>query len=183
MTTYYGQQEEDKVLEQIFKKVNIKRGYFVDIGAWDGKHLSNTYRFVELGWDGLEVERDFNRFKEMQETLPVYIKKVCMEVNPDGLDHLFIENKVPKELHLLSIDIDTYDYWLWKNLTYTDPWVVVIESNSMPGYYIQPPEKNFPGKKGTSPEALRELAKSKGYIEYLFNGNCIFVRKDIYELL
>lgn len=34
------------------------KGRFLDIGAYDGKELSNTYKLAEQGWEGLMVEPD-----------------------------------------------------------------------------------------------------------------------------
>lgn len=52
---YYSQFEQDKYLnENIFK--NKSEGYFVDIGAYDGVHCSNSLFFEELGWNGICVE-------------------------------------------------------------------------------------------------------------------------------
>ena len=52
---YYSQFEQDKYLnENIFK--NRTTGYYVDIGAYDGVHCSNSYFFEEQGWAGVCVE-------------------------------------------------------------------------------------------------------------------------------
>ena len=57
---------EDGILDHLFGLLGVPadggRGYCVDIGAWDGKHLSNTYTLVhERGWGGLLVEADAAR--------------------------------------------------------------------------------------------------------------------------
>ena len=52
---YLGQQMQDKYLnENIFK--NYKNGFYIDIGAHDGKDKSNTYYFYKNGWRGINVE-------------------------------------------------------------------------------------------------------------------------------
>jgi hypothetical protein len=50
---YYSQVKQDKFLnEKVFK--NIKNGIFLDLGAFDGKTLSNTYFFEkEIGLVGV----------------------------------------------------------------------------------------------------------------------------------
>jgi len=55
-TQYYSQYQQDKwVNENIFK--NKFNGVFLDIGAHDGKTLSNTYFFEkELLWSGICIE-------------------------------------------------------------------------------------------------------------------------------
>jgi len=51
----YSQNNEEKVIVNFFYK-NPNNGKFLDIGAYDGITLSNTYRLVELGWEGTCVE-------------------------------------------------------------------------------------------------------------------------------
>jgi FkbM family methyltransferase len=49
----YSQNDEEK---WILEAVGNTPGNFLDIGAYDGKTFSNTYRLVELGWSGICVE-------------------------------------------------------------------------------------------------------------------------------
>ena len=47
-------------------------GYFVDIGAGDGKHHSNTYKLeTELNWDGLCTESDVQLAEDLQQNRQV----------------------------------------------------------------------------------------------------------------
>jgi FkbM family methyltransferase len=51
---YFSQLGEDCLLAQFF---SFKRhGFFIDVGAFDGIYLSNTYFFEQLGWTGICVE-------------------------------------------------------------------------------------------------------------------------------
>jgi FkbM family methyltransferase len=51
---YYSQQGEDILLDRFFGSKST--GFFVDIGAFDGIHLSNSYAFELRGWSGICVE-------------------------------------------------------------------------------------------------------------------------------
>jgi FkbM family methyltransferase len=51
---YFSQLGEDCLLDRFFEFKET--GYFVDVGAFDGVHLSNTYAFERRGWSGLCVE-------------------------------------------------------------------------------------------------------------------------------
>jgi FkbM family methyltransferase len=50
----YSQNNEEEII--IAELAHVGRGHFLDIGAWDGKTFSNTYRLAELGWGGCCVE-------------------------------------------------------------------------------------------------------------------------------
>lgn len=45
---------EDRVLWKLFR--GRRRGFFVEIGAYDGVSLSNTFLLEQMGWSGLLVE-------------------------------------------------------------------------------------------------------------------------------
>lgn len=51
----YSQNDEET---HIVKYFNGHTGRFLDIGAYDGKTFSNTYRLYELGWGGVLIEPD-----------------------------------------------------------------------------------------------------------------------------
>lgn len=51
---YYAQAEEDKIAAQFFSQGYI--GHYLDVGAHDGVHLSNTYHFYQRGWRGINIE-------------------------------------------------------------------------------------------------------------------------------
>ena len=45
----YSQVGQDGIIEEIFKRLNIKNGIFCEFGAWDGFHLSNARKLVDEG--------------------------------------------------------------------------------------------------------------------------------------
>lgn len=52
----YSQNDEEAVIVNLFEKLGVAQGRFLDVGAYDGKAFSNTMRLVELGWGGVCVE-------------------------------------------------------------------------------------------------------------------------------
>src|ERR1700678_3215631 len=53
LKTMYSQNSEENFILDCF---NGAKGHFLDIGANDGKTLSNSYALVERGWPGVCVE-------------------------------------------------------------------------------------------------------------------------------
>lgn len=51
----YSQNNEEAVLLELLAPEK-HGGFFLDVGAYDGKTFSNTLRLVELGWSGVCVE-------------------------------------------------------------------------------------------------------------------------------
>jgi hypothetical protein len=64
-----SQTGEDGILEKIFEVMGIALGWCVEFGAWDGKHLSNTYNLIaNHGWSGVLIEADKKKYQELQST-------------------------------------------------------------------------------------------------------------------
>lgn len=59
--TFHGQSREDEIAWKIFQ--HEPAGYFVEVGAYDGVILSNTYAFERRGWRGMcfEPHPEFHR--------------------------------------------------------------------------------------------------------------------------
>lgn len=50
----YAQYQEDLIISSFFS--NIKKGTYIDIGAYDPNELSNTKKFYQQGWRGVNVD-------------------------------------------------------------------------------------------------------------------------------
>ena len=51
---FYSQSGEDFLLYSLLGRQ--EDGFYIDIGAFDGVHLSNSFVFEKLGWSGICVE-------------------------------------------------------------------------------------------------------------------------------
>ena len=59
----YSQFQEDLIIDKLLgRKIN---GFYVDIGAADGAHYSNTYFFYRKGWRGINIEPDPDNYKQL----------------------------------------------------------------------------------------------------------------------
>jgi FkbM family methyltransferase len=54
--TFHAQNGEDRWLDDFFG--HKRMGFFVEVGAFDGINLSNSYHFEQIGWTGVLVEPD-----------------------------------------------------------------------------------------------------------------------------
>ncbi|MEH2384220.1 MAG: hypothetical protein V7K14_00175 [Nostoc sp.] len=183
----YSQNGEDGVIEEVMKRLEINSGWFCEFGAWDGKHLSNTFHLAEQGWKGVYIEGDIDRFKDLQTNSEKYKDRLHLireYVTPSGassLDNLLSITTIPKDFELLSIDIDSDDYNVWAGLEYYSPLVVIIEIiGSIPPDIekistLSSPHSSF--------KSTVSLGKEKGYQLIGMIGNLFFVRDDMVEKL
>jgi hypothetical protein len=174
---------EDGVIEEICRRLNIERGFFVEVGAWDGKHLSNTYSLLKKGWRGVYIEGDGRRYQDLLNTkneFPTQIATICAFVHYEGektLDRLLSQTSTPADFDLLSIDIDSYDWQVWESLHNYSPKIVIVEGNStlLPGVW-QVHEDGI--TRGSSFTALVKLGEHKGYKLICHTGNLFFIKKE-----
>ena len=90
----HSQYLEDVFIDCIFK--GKKEGFYVDIGANDPDIISNTKKFYDLGWTGVNVEPNTKVFNKLSVARPRDInlnlgigpqtgKMIFYELNPDTL--------------------------------------------------------------------------------------------------
>ncbi len=68
--TFYSQDKQDYNLETyVFK--GYKNGFFVDVGAYDGKSINNTLFFEEThNWTGINIEPLPDKFQLLEKNRP-----------------------------------------------------------------------------------------------------------------
>jgi tetratricopeptide (TPR) repeat protein len=188
---FYSQNGEDGVLEEIFSRLGITTGQFVEFGAWDGQHYSNTYHLLKTrNWQGFYIESDPTKYKNLLKLNKIHGGRIAttnalVEVSGiNSLDNLMDRHtNFKKDFEILSIDIDSYDYQIWESFVNYKPIIVIIEVNST----LIPPTKykhgDNPKIMGSSFSSMVELGKSKGYTLICHTGNCIFVANDLVSQL
>jgi hypothetical protein len=185
---YYSQNGEDGIIREILKRLDIKNGFCIEFGAWDGKHLSNTYYLVEIcGWKGLYIEGDPNKFADLLKNTMVLAGKIIpvnAYVGLKGeslLDCIIAKYNVQENFDLLSIDIDSYDLDIWKSVTKFRPKVVIIEIDSD----IEPTLSRIlpDGRAERSFANMLKLGHQKGYSLVCHTGNMIFVVNELVDKL
>lgn len=144
----------------------------VDLGAGDGVKSSNTYALFLGGWRGVGVEanpRKARRLARAYRYLPG-VEAVRSRVTPENVVGLLRAHGVHEGFDLLSLDIDSYDYWvLDRLLAEMRPRLVVTEINEK----IPPPIRfsvNFDPEFrlthhffGYSIASLEDLCLRRGY--------------------
>ncbi len=185
---------EDAIAKAIFEELGVEEGTFFEVGARDGLSLSTVFQpFVKKGWSGLLVECDEPYYKQLVENMSPYPKvkthqgKVTLEKG-ETVDELLTKYGFD-DLDFFSIDIDSYDYWIWAGLK-RQPKAVCIEYNGNPNFIdvarviTYDPEYIYQSSDyyGASAKALLALGEHKGYDCVGWTGaglSLIFVRKDL----
>jgi hypothetical protein len=95
----HSQWGEDGILDKLFGLMGVESGYFVEFGAWDGIHFSNTYALYRKGWSGCYIEGNSTRFLELQKNVTAdRVTNVNVFVTIDGensFDSIMARVKAP----------------------------------------------------------------------------------------
>jgi len=185
-TSQYG---ENGIITKIFQEIESENQHCVEFGAYNLKKLSNVFPlWNKRGWDALLIEGDQKRFDQLEHDYQDYgrpknvdiVKSMVKTIGENSLDNILRKNNIPKNLDLISIDVDGMDYHIWKNLVQFYPRVVIVEYNHtiLPWRTVIGSSKG--NNVGASLSAIFDLGVSKGYtLVALTRTNAIFVREDI----
>ncbi|MBI2626193.1 MAG: hypothetical protein HYW69_01195 [Candidatus Nealsonbacteria bacterium] len=196
----YSKHGGDGLLLYIFSKIGCQNRTFVEMGVEDGRECNTANLSLNFGWKGIIIDAN----KEWMESAQIFyrdklgrssgnVKAVHSFVTAENINETISKNGISGEIDMLSIDIDSNDYWVWKAINAVNPRVVVMEYNSAlglkpitvkynPNFHYQKAYKEHPLYFGASLAALAKLAKEKGYV--LAGCDChghdaFFVRKDL----
>jgi hypothetical protein len=187
-----SQNGEDGILVELFSRLQIYRGFFVEFGVQDGAQCNAAHLALDRQWAGVMIEGNPDYAPALQQRYGGTATRVVSAfVTAENIAGLFAAASVPQDFELLSIDIDGNDYWVWRALRSFSPKVVVIEYNAAhppPERWVMryDPAHAWDGTSyyGASLESLTALGDELGYglLGTDKNGvNAFFLRRDLLE--
>lgn len=181
-----SQSGEDGIIEHLFREIGCTGGYFVEFGAWDGRHLSNSAKLADEGWRGCFIEGSPERFQDLEANYAgngriARLNAFVEARGANSLDNLLDLAGAPGDFELLSIDIDGNDYHVWEGLERHLPKLVVVEFNpSIPAHVVYVQQNDPEINRGASVAAFVELAGQKGYsMVAATDWNAFFMRDEL----
>jgi hypothetical protein len=173
---FYSQNGEDGILKIIFSKIKATSRFCVEFGIHSNE--GSTIYLKKQNWNCLWMDGNGDG---------THVKKEF--ITAENINELFVKYNVPYEFDLLSIDIDSNDYWVWSAIKNYSPRVVVVEYNaSIPPSESRTisydPTAQWDGSDyfGASLLALKKVGDSKGYTLVTCDStgvNAFFVRNDL----
>ena len=187
----YSQGAEDGMIAEIFRRIGETSRRFVEFGVEDGLECNSTLLLVQ-GWAGAWIDGSPGNVARARATFkdnPVEIVNAL--VTAENADETITRLAGAGELDLLSIDIDSNDYWVWQAIRTTKPRVVIIEYNATLPPTVRKtvaynPSRGWDGSNyfGASLGALEALGRTKGYSLVGCSPagvNAFFVRDDLVQ--
>mmetsp|Transcript_38513 Transcript_38513/g.67959 ORF Transcript_38513/g.67959 Transcript_38513/m.67959 type:complete len:434 (+) Transcript_38513:26-1327(+) len=191
----YSQVGQDGVLWALFNVLGAGGKYYVEFGVQAGCERNTRWLAERCGWSGLLLDGGFQNSS---------IGLHQAFISAANIVALLQKYQVPKNIDLLSIDIDGQDWHVWHALGEAGyrPRVLVIEYGSQfayPGDLVRPRKDDSPGNgfgnhvlcmqrakqiqvfsESSSAEAFQRLGCFFGYTAiYIQLPDMYFVRDDV----
>ena len=127
----FSQSDEDGILVEIIKRLDIKQGTFAEFGVETGIE-NNTLILSALGWKGFWVGNEDLSYEITNEKKLKYKKEWITLKNILKITKELSESLNIKEIDIISLDLDGNDYHLTKELLLNkvNPKLFIVEYNS-----------------------------------------------------
>lgn len=199
-----GQFGEVETLVDLMAYYGVENGWFIDLGCFDGTLYSNSAAFRQHGWNVVGIDASHDACEQSRAASPPFHCVIEAEVKRDPpytLDWMIDGvGGVPKNPDILQIDVDGYDYHIWKSLKNYRPRVVCIEIADFMGPFsegefvpeydapipedfkrpVGTPEGWVPMNRGATLLSMSKLAREMGYQPVAVTRcNAIFVADEV----
>ncbi len=190
----FSQNGEDGLILFLLSRTGAGRHFVVEIGIEDGRECNSANLILNLGWQACLIETSAQWVKSAERYFrdcraDQRVTLLHAPASAENINDLLAQGQVPEEIDVLSIDIDSNDYWLWSAIDTIMPRIVVIEYNASfgPDRSVTVPYDTSPAPRpqfyhGASLLALCRLGRGKGYILAGCDSrgvNAFFVREDL----
>jgi hypothetical protein len=191
----FSQWDEDGIIQYLINKLPIEHETFIEFGVENYEESNTRFLMINNHWQGMVLDgcgADIEWIRKDRMYWQYDLQAKAAWITRDNIDALLCESGFPRDVGLLSVDIDGNDYWIWEAIQSIRPRIVIVEYNSV--FKLAPvavPYRDDFNRTlahhsnlyyGSSLAALHFLAKKKGYILAGSNSwghNAFFIRADI----
>lgn len=192
----FSQFGEDGIIQRLIQLVPVKHKTFIEFGVEDFHESNCRFLMMNDNWSGFVIdgsEENIERIKAADFYWRHELTALRRFVTRENVSETLRSSGFDPDLGILSIDLDGVDYYLWEELDWLRPRIMIAEYNSVfgPDRAITVPydpafvrhDKHHSGLYfGCSLGALHHLATSRGYslVGSTSDGvNAFFVRNDV----
>ena len=197
----FSQFGDDGIIQFLIDKLEIDYEYqnFIEFGVEDYSEANTKFLLLNNNWSGLILDSSNENIENIKKKIFFWkfeLEAIKSFITKENINSVITNSNINrKKIGILSIDIDGNDYWVWKEINVIDPLIVIVEYNSTFGFEKKisiPYKQDFERSKahhsnlywGASIEALKYLAKQKGYKFLTTNSagnNAYFIKENIFD--
>jgi len=182
-----AQQISDRVvliMDSLREQTSSLSKVVVNIGANDGVSLDPVFDlYSSRECSGVCIDYEDHYRDKIKEVLPPYVDIIINKVTPDNILNMISPYK---DIDVVSIDIDSYDYFILEKIVTVKPKLILIEVNVdfPPGVFFarKYTENYVAGSEkscyGCSLDAVAHVAKKSGYDLVSLDWQTAFLMRD-----
>ena len=192
----FSQFGEDGIIQRLIQTVPITHRTFIEFGVEDFAESNCRFLLMNNNWRGFVLDSSERAVASMRSTSWYWkhdLRAACAMLTRDNINDQLRASGFPRDLGLLSIDVDGVDYWLFEAITAFEPRILIVEYNATFGderAITVPYHPAFSRRAqhysdmyyGASLAALAHLADQRGYALVGTESagvNAFFVRRDV----
>lgn len=196
----FSQNGEDGILDYLLFSLKVEKPKFIEIGVGDYSESNTRFLFERTSCEGLIIDIIDNFENKVKKNTKLWkgnLKILNKKITPSNFLSTLENSNFKEKIDLFSLDIDSYDYWVLKEIPKKFCKLIVVEFNPYFGGDLKitvPLDENFNRTSyhysnlcfGASLRGIIELLKNKGFIflgTNLFRNNAFFINQDFKDHL
>lgn len=133
----YSQNEEDGIIEEIFKDIGTTNKIFCEVGIGDCIE-NNSHYLILKDWKGIWIDSRKKHINKLKSKINFNQSILDLKINTISKNNIneiikkssILKNTTDQEIDFFSIDIDSYDIDCLTNLKIIKPRLICIEYNA-----------------------------------------------------
>lgn len=192
----FSQWGEDGIIEWLVSRLPGIPQSFVEFGVEDYTEANTRFLLSHRNWRGVVLDgsaENVTRVLSRPNGWRNDLTAISAFITCENINELIGGAGFTGDIGLLSVDIDGNDYWVWSAITVVNPWVVIVEYNSILGdlkalsipynpEFVRLEAHHSGLYYGASAPAFEQLAARRGYVCLGSNkagNNLFFIRRDV----
>jgi hypothetical protein len=192
----FSQGGEDGIIQKLIHCLEIANRTFIEFGVEDFTESNARFLMANDLWKGHVIDGSEKNVAAIRKTRYFWRYQLTARaafISRENINELLAESGFPRDLGLLSVDIDGMDYWVFEAIKEYHARILIVEYNAVFGrdraitvpydpkflrMIAHPSGLYF----GASLSALTMLAQHQGYALIGTNSaacNAFFVREDL----
>jgi hypothetical protein len=192
----FSQWGEDGIIQYLVSHLDIRHCSFIEFGVEDFNESNCRFLMMKDQWHGFVIDGSSANIAKLRSSYYYWQHRLTGKaafITRENIVSLLEESHFPKDLGILSVDIDGVDYHVLEALHAWRPAIIVVEYNDVFGWRrpVSVPydplfvrRQKHPSNQywGANLPAFQHLANGRGYALVGTNSvgsNAFFVRRDL----